>query len=80
MQQTRCYEKKSKLANVGFEPTPFRTSALNWRLRPLGQFTTLSYFPGHSIVNNTHLSMHQRVITLIFFAKGLSDVAITDYR
>ena len=22
---------------VGFEPTPFRTSALSWRLRPLGQ-------------------------------------------
>ena len=21
---------------VGFEPTPFRTSALSWRLRPLG--------------------------------------------
>ena len=39
MQQTRCYEKKIKLANVGFEPTPFRTSALNWRLRPLGQLT-----------------------------------------
>ena len=39
MQQTRCYEKKIKLANVGFELTPFRTSALNWRLRPLGQLT-----------------------------------------
>ena len=24
---------------VGFEPTPFRTSALSWRLRPLGQVT-----------------------------------------
>lgn len=27
---------------VGFEPTPFRTSALNWRLRPLGQ--TVCYY------------------------------------
>lgn len=27
------------MANVGFEPTPFQTSALNWRLRPLGQLT-----------------------------------------
>jgi hypothetical protein len=34
-------KRKKKLANVGFEPTPFRTSALNWRLRPLGQLTTI---------------------------------------
>ena len=26
---------------VGFEPTPFRTSALSWRLRPLGHAVTL---------------------------------------
>ena len=26
---------------VGFEPTPFRTSALSWRLRPLGHLTFL---------------------------------------
>ena len=26
---------------VGFEPTPFRTSALSWRLRPLGHAATL---------------------------------------
>ena len=25
------------MSAVGFEPTPFRTSALSWRLRPLGQ-------------------------------------------
>ena len=30
------------MANVGFEPTPFQTSALNWRLRPLGQLTTIT--------------------------------------
>ena len=26
---------------VGFEPTPFRTSALSWRLRPLGHAVTI---------------------------------------
>ena len=25
------------MTTVGFEPTPVKTSALNWRLRPLGQ-------------------------------------------
>ena len=25
------------MIRVGFEPTPLRTSALSWRLRPLGQ-------------------------------------------
>ena len=39
---------------MGFEPTPFRTSALNWRLRPLGQFTTQTYLTLASITNNTH--------------------------
>ena len=33
------YNPKKELANVGVEPTPFRTSDLNWRLRPLGQLT-----------------------------------------
>ena len=27
------------MTTVGFEPTPFRTSALSWRLRPLGHLT-----------------------------------------
>lgn len=27
------------MIRVGFEPTPFRTSALSWRLRPLGHLT-----------------------------------------
>ena len=30
---------------VGFEPTPFQTSALNWRLRPLGQAITAWHTP-----------------------------------
>ena len=29
-------ETERKMTAVGFEPTPFRTSALSWRLRPLG--------------------------------------------
>ena len=33
------YLKKIALAAVGFEPTPFRTGALNQRLRPLGHAT-----------------------------------------
>ena len=31
--------QKEDLITVGFEPTPSRTSALSWRLRPLGQVT-----------------------------------------
>ena len=31
--------KLSKEASAGFEPAPRRTSALNWRLRPLGHET-----------------------------------------
>ena len=34
-----AYEK-TKMVAVGFEPTPSRTSALNWRLGPLGQTTS----------------------------------------
>src|SRR3990167_9041879 len=30
---------KREMADAGFEPAPFQTSALNWRLRPLGQST-----------------------------------------
>ena len=30
------------MIRVGFEPTPFRTSALSWRLRPLGHLTFVS--------------------------------------
>jgi hypothetical protein len=32
-------KKKERMASAGFEPAPFQTSALNWRLRPLGQLT-----------------------------------------
>ena len=30
---------EKSMIRVGFEPTPFRTSALSWRLRPLGHLT-----------------------------------------
>jgi hypothetical protein len=33
-------DRNIKMTTVGFEPTPFQTSALNWRLRPLGQVIT----------------------------------------
>ena len=33
-------EGEKDLMRVGFEPTPFRTGALNRRLRPLGHLTT----------------------------------------
>ena len=32
----RSGAKNENITAVGFEPTPFRTSALSWRLRPLG--------------------------------------------
>ena len=33
------------MIEVGFEPTPFRTSALSWRLRPLGHLTNFELLP-----------------------------------
>ena len=35
-----CCVIDKEMADAGFEPAPFQTSALNWRLRPLGQSTT----------------------------------------
>ena len=31
------------MTRVGFEPTPFRTRSLVWRLRPLGHLTMLTF-------------------------------------
>ena len=39
MEMTRRSSKNASMAAVGFEPTPFRTGALNRRLRPLGHAT-----------------------------------------
>ena len=36
------------MIRVGFEPTPFRTSALSWRLRPLGHLTFVTVPGGPS--------------------------------
>ena len=38
----RIYCKKI-LTTEGFEPSPFRNSALNYRLRPLGQIVIAKY-------------------------------------
>ena len=32
-------EATKRMMRVGFEPTPFRTRSLVWRLRPLGHLT-----------------------------------------
>lgn len=53
---------------MGFEPTPFQTSALNWRLRPLGQLTTTNTYTyklqhkHHTQTKHTHYT--QRIHTL----------------
>ena len=41
---------------MGFEPTPFQTSALNWRLRPLGQLTITRGPTPHSYKNDTTIN------------------------
>jgi hypothetical protein len=62
--QKKCPKKKKlKLTRVGFEPTPFRTRALIWRLRPLGhlviviQIHGLFYLTHFSIYKLTHLNL-----------------------
>ena len=35
--------EKKILTTEGFEPSPFRNSALNYRLRPLGQIVIAKY-------------------------------------
>ena len=56
------------MANVGFEPTPFQTSALNWRLRPLGQLTTDNNLHTHKQTQNKpqtkHTHKHTQTTTL----------------
>ena len=34
------WREAKRMNTVGFEPTPFRTSALSWRLRPLGHVSS----------------------------------------
>ena len=51
------------MTNVGFEPTPFQTSALNWRLRPLGQL----------IIRNGLLAKHHHTNAYIRAQRLVSD-------
>ena len=37
--------KKSFVTTEGFEPSPLRNSALNYRLRPLGQIVIANFIP-----------------------------------
>ena len=43
---------------VGFEPTPFRTSALSWRLRPLGHLTFFDQYRTPLRFNTTIHCLH----------------------
>ena len=40
------------MIEVGFEPTPFRTSALSWRLRPLGHPTSSQLYSNQFSLSN----------------------------
>ena len=51
------------MANVGFEPTPFRTSALNWRLRPLGQLTIMPKPQPSTNKKSTKTTLTARALT-----------------
>lgn len=58
---------------VGFEPTPSRTSALNWRLGPLGQTTSPSYqLLSISNLNNDteNIKLNFRLESLLKFDKS----------
>ena len=35
-------KRVKRMMRVGFEPTPFRTRSLVWRLRPLGHLTVMT--------------------------------------
>lgn len=43
------------MIEVGFEPTPFRTSALSWRLRPLGHLTNFGLLPREAAFKLLHI-------------------------
>jgi hypothetical protein len=64
MKQKRKKKKQKKtitnnLTRVGFEPTPFRTTALTWRLRPLGHRINLTVHPIHPCCSlHTHSLSH----------------------
>ena len=37
------FKEKKYMTTEGFEPSPFRNSALNYRLRPLGQIVIANF-------------------------------------
>ena len=47
-----CVQQKI-VTTGGFEPPPVKTSALNWRLRPLGQM--VAFTPGGTRTHNLQL-------------------------
>ena len=49
---SRVGARGKKLKAVGFEPTPSRTSALSWRLRPLGQASISIHFEAVQVFIN----------------------------
>lgn len=52
------------MAGAGFEPAPFQTSALNWRLRPLGQPTIESPTQLIRINKSAHIHAKQTTINI----------------
>ena len=52
----RTLGEEKSMIRVGFEPTPFRTSALSWRLRPLGHLTFVTVLRPHVRPNASALS------------------------
>ena len=58
---------KKKMVAVGFEPTPSRTSALNWRLGPLGQTTLLKFL---------NIFKFQKKIQLNHFGNSIMSIRI----
>ena len=42
------------MTTEGFEPSPFQNSALNYRLRPLGQIVIVAYLPKKNIIKQIY--------------------------
>ena len=52
---------------VGFEPTPVKTSALNWRLRPLGH---VIYSIGVAVLCNMNWELEWLEVWYIMLARA----------
>ena len=51
MEVVRAYEIKKDMLTVGFEPTPFRTRTLIWRLRPTRPYQLVALFTRQILIN-----------------------------